>query len=461
MKDYFRTYLSESGGEVDEAMIEARLLDTINRRPPEIEHDTFANDRAFRKIFDELSLQIDSYAVSKVPVVNFIIGPTGAGKTAFSKSLFSVCRRRFWEHLIIPSRVEFSKYDPSAVGTGASGFETDSAFFEFVRRCQLRDLLIYFFISGTYSYAEKHEHVAKLALDGNAELVMSGLLEKSDSVFIDDRTGILDSSTRGIFTEAINRLGLDRDRVLYKLSSRLNVRFLVSFDGFDSTKIQHFLFERGRNQPIHYLVRTLKGIHEKVLVPGMGDYTPETHYLAYLRDTTFARFRTEVFSTPGGAIQYPVYWIVPPPYPLLVQNAAIYMTGLRNPADNLSEVFNGDVVSAFDRAVFDDMELDATTHLPFVFGSSGRRMKYHIRHALISALHRNSQNGEFNFKRLSAGISAKSVWLELVSKHGVAKLPNYLILEDLYLNDSRQLIPSWSSIPAKPHACSTMTISTR
>ena len=443
VRNYFEVYVGEREGygpHIDRALIDNYVINTINCLPKDEIYDQYINDRAFERIFNEFNRQIEKNSEENVATVNFIIGPTGAGKTAFSKSLFTVCMRRFWSKGIVPCRVEYSKYDlPSQIGK--IGPQVDKSFFDFVRQCQLRDLLIYFFLSGTFSYEQKRAQLGQLKVNG-AYRPLSDLLELTREIVVDGEAVTLDARLRGKISNTIRVLSSEeRNRVLYELAAHLKIKFMVSFDGFDSTKIEHFLFERGVNLPIYFLVRLLKGIHEKVVNPHTSDYHVESHYLAYLRDTTFNHLQTELIRGIGTRIEYPSYWIAPPKYVQLVGNAARFITGLPGAHDNLAEKFSGDITAKFDRDVFGRTGLSAEKHMSFVFGSSGRRMKSHIRQTLMSVLHRLSQTGSYDFGRLSSGTGAQIVWKDLVSSDAIAQLPRYVVFEDLFLNDTRQLVP--------------------
>jgi hypothetical protein len=442
VRDFFRVYLSRHPNDpVDEAHVQDHLINTINCQQRGIPDDKYRNHRTFMSIFDELHRQIEANAVENVPLVNFIVGPTGAGKTAFSKALFTVCQKRFWENRMVPCRVEYSKFGKPRDGGEAIPYERDREFLSFVRRCQMRDLLIYFCSSGCIPSEEKVECIAGLGLAGSADLVLKKLIDRTSMLVLNGNDCVLDGVNRAIFDNAVRDLGDNRDYILYSLASKLRVRFLVSFDGFDSTKLEHFLFERKRNVPINLLAHMVKGLHEKVVFPEMDDCPLESHYLVYLRDTTFAALRTKLYRTVGGSGPYPVYWIVPPPYSVLIQNVAAFLTKNQNALENLSKVFEEDIVRAFDRSVFDTLGLSASKHLAFVFGSSGRRMKTHIKSLLISALDRMADRDGTDFERGAAGIDARTVWHELVTQQGVRRMPNYAILEELFLNEERQLVP--------------------
>lgn len=443
VREYFEVYLQErqgGDGPVDIDLINKYTYDTINLIPDKTVRNKYTTDKAFCDIYEELLRQIQLNADENTATVNLVIGPTGSGKTAFSKSLFTVCMQKFWVNKIIPSRVEYSKYQIPE-NADVIGAEADRLFFDFVRRCQLRDLLIYFFISGMLTYDEKLDHIAALK-NPALERPLVDLLEETENIVFDGDTVILDPKIRGRFTLRMRSVKAeDRNRLLYELSTRLGVRFLVSFDGFDSTKIEHFLFEKGLNLPIYYLVRLLKGIHEKAVDISHPSQNVESHYIAYLRDTTFNHLKTELIRGIGSKVEYPCYWIVPPKYSQLVSNVARFITRTQNDEENLSTKYSTEIYDVFDREIFPRTGMSANKHMSFIFGSSGRRMKNHIRQTLVSAIHRMSQGGNYEFERLSSGTGARLVWQDVVGSDAIKSLQKYIVLEDLFLNDSRQLLP--------------------
>lgn len=441
VKDFFRVYLAQNrNAPTDEATLRYHLVNTINLRQAGIPDSEDGTRRTFEGIFEELNRQIEANAVENIPLVNFIVGPTGAGKTAFSKGLFTVCQKQFWSNRVVPSRVEFSKFGKARVGARSESYARDPEFLSFVRRCQLRDLLIYFCSSGQVDHDTKMQIIARLSFsDSGPQTVLKSLADRTVAIVIDGKEHILSSDVRSIFEKAVRDLGAQRDAVLVELSKRLSVRYLVSFDGFDCTKLEHFLFERERNVPIALIAQMVKGLHEKVVHPEMDICPLDSHYLVYLRDTTFAGLKTQIFSSVGGSITYPVYWIVPPAYSVLVQNVAAHLTGNRDRLANQADTFFRDIISEFNEHIFDVLDLNAEKHLSFVFGSSGRRMKSHIRSLLISAVSRVKD--QHDLRRITSGIDGKTVWNELVTHHSIEKIPYYVILEDLFLNDARQLIP--------------------
>lgn len=434
--DFFSPYLIRKFGAVsDEAMIYEYMRNTINCLPDGAINNEEGRRTAFALICEEISREIYANSMDGVPTVNLILGPPGSGKTAFSKSLFTVSLRGFWNKKIIPCRVEYSKF----YSTDKS---LDERFFSFVRRCQFRDLMIYVFYSGIFDEYQKKDIISRFRFSDQTQSILKRIVNDSENLSIDCESLCIDTPFRTRFNRLWHPIKEgDRDRILYDLSSYLELKYLVSFDGFDSIYIEHYLFGERTPAPIHYLVKLLKGYHEKTIQDGMYGEHIDAHYLVYLRDTTFERLRTELFRGVGGVVPYPTRWIVPPRYDSLIENASLFIMRAKEAAEPMAATLTTDVYSAFDRAVLDGTELSAATHMNFVFGSNARRMKHHIRQILSSALQRASLTSNYDFTRFSSGIEAKAVWQELVSAHSIKNLPRYVLLEDLFLSESRQLFP--------------------
>jgi hypothetical protein len=437
--NFFRVYLGLRHGEaINNDIITTYLVNTINRLPVEYVNDSGTNQRAFQQIFDTLLVRINSNSAAHRPTVNFLVGPTGAGKTIFSKSLFTVCTRNFWENKIIPCRVEYSRY----AAHQNRHLTIDQGFFLHLRLCQFRDFIIYLFGSGLVDPQTQHTLLDGARLESKPYAALKELQRLTKGLVIDGQDFVLDSNRRALFHNACRPIS-DEDKLsfLYHASSQLRLRFAISFDGFDFTRIEHFLFDNAAPLPIAPLVSLLKGLHEKTgHIQPKEQYT-DNHYLLYLRDTTFERLRTEIVRGVGGKVDYPIYWIVPPKYELLIGNAARAMTKSDDPAVHKAGIFADDLFAAFNKYIFEGGRMTAEAHMSFLFGSNARDMKRHIKQLLTSALHRGGDSGFYDFYRESSGIDAKSVWIGLVSSHTVRDLPRYLIFEDLFLHETRQLFP--------------------
>ena len=372
---------------------------------------------------------------------DLFLAQPGAGKTAFSKALFCVSLGRLWEAKIIPSRVEYSKinYDVDEEGP-------DQRFFNYVRRCQLRDLLIFFIYAPDFDESDQLQILSNLKLNmPELERNLRSAIQGSAGESIDGETLTISQQVQIGMEKIYEYLDPSQQAdLLYALTEALDISFLISFDGFDAVHIDDFFFEDGMTSPaVEHITFLMRKLWNRQAGVGLHLKPVRAHYLVYLRDTTFERLRTSLIKDVGGPSDLPINWIVPPKYEQLVQNAAVMITGNANPAQNKSNLFVKDTFRAFNAAIFDSIDgLTAQTHLSFVFASNARRMKRHIVRSLIWALHRSSQIGTVDFLRRSAGVNAAWLWSELITSQSISKVPQYLTLEELYLNESRQLVPT-------------------
>ena len=250
-------------------------------------------------------------------------------------------------------------------------------------------------------------HISNLRVASNSQKQLFSILAYTKDMNYDGENVRLDKMVRSTISDLWKPIvSQERDEILYHLSSVLHIKYLISFDGFDTTRIEHFLFHEVPPTPIHYLIKLLKGLHEKTLLTDLYSRHLEVHYLAYLRDTTFERLRSELFRASGGELDYLDYlryWIVPPQYRLLVRNAARYVTQSDNQNVTLEDTLATDIIYSFGRTVFTHTALSVADQLPFVFGCNARRMKTHIKQSLLSALHYASTVSTLEFMNPKGG----------------------------------------------------------
>lgn len=461
---YFRQYLKNRyGDKLDTDLVNSYVKKTINRRPNRIPDNSSGSADCFSGISSSIIKEINYSNESRDKVstpahffdpagqgesvkslLRFVIGSTGAGKTAFSKALFCVSLQKFWTNSIVPTRVEYSKIS-TPLKTG-----DDEGFYEYVRRCQLRDLLIYFLLSGRHSLEEQKEIFAeitpKLLNIPNIENNFNDVWNKVGGHVIDSVKVNITDSLQILLQKIYSYLTPENQaKLLYTLTEKLDVSFLISFDGFDAVYIDDFFFE-GENSfsAVDYITRLVRRLWDRQPSTGLHLQPVKAHYLVYLRDTSYERLRTELIRDIGGQIdKLPEMWIAPPKYEQMVKNAAIYITNQEDPVQNRYNTFTKDTWTAFNAAIFNEMEgLSAQSHLSFVFASNARQMKRHIVRSLVWALDRSSKKDQNKFFRDSAGVNAAWLWKELVKSHTLSKMHSYTILEELYLNESRQLLPT-------------------
>lgn len=431
-KTFFRSYMRRHFGRaVSEDVVRRNVLDTINLANPRSDTDGSIDFRA-----NEIINEITDRAAHEEPVLKFIVGPTGAGKTVFSKTLFTLGRKRFWRSRVITTRVEYSKFEK----VNGDNKINDSGLFEFVRKCCFRDTVLFLLYSESISDADR-ERVG-IAAPPSCKAVVERLFELKTTLVSNGYTEPYSSEVRHAAETVWMELSeKSRDQLLHHFAKDLSLRYVISFDGFDCVLIEDFLFGTQRSLPIEFISGLLKSIKTKVRKSSIFAAAIEAHFLVYLRDSSFERLKMEIGRGVGKTNSFPLLWIVPPRYENLVFNVAGILTRSRDPAVNLYETYADDVYSAFDRHVFRSMNLDASGYLNFLFGSNARRMNHHIAQSLLAALHRASTRSGTIFPERSSGVDTKTLWQTLVRSHSIADLPRYVVLEDLFLHETRQLYP--------------------
>jgi hypothetical protein len=437
---FFRSYLKRHfDSEPSAEAIRKYVLDTIN-----LSSERTTTIEAFNFRASELISEINNCKKHDEPILKFIVGPTGAGKTLFSKCLFSAARELFWKDRIVTTRVEYSKFEHKKEDHSIN----EEGLYAYIRRCLFRDSLTYALYSDQVSLDDW------TALETLAPRTCKHTLERlrrfSEAV----------AQTRGIepyhpeIRHGLQSIWMemhetDRDQLFYHISNTLSLRFVISFDGFDCVLIEDFLFGKDKSFPVEFLSRTLKSIKTRSRLSSLFAKKVEAHFLVYLRDSSFERLKMEIMKGVGRTDYFPVLWIVPPRYENLVLNVATKLTRSSDPAVNLHRQYANDIYATFDKHVFRDMKLDAHGYLNFLFGSNARRMNHHIAQSLLATLYRASIRSTDMFPERSGGVDSKSLWQTLVKRHPVSDLPRYMVLEDLFLHETRQLYPRLQVTPSE------------
>lgn len=439
---YHNVYLYERFGyHPSSEEVDRRKSQTINTKISHFDDNEFLTDRLFQSAFNIIISEVDQYEATKTPSVRFIIGETGSGKSAFSRAIFTNCLQKFWDKKIIPTRVEYSKFNFKGTDIyDIQDFNLDiSNVLEYIKCCQLRDLFIYLFYSRNVNYEYILNKFAECDLDNSIVNKLIVALDETKDIIYDGELNFLDSNNRHYIDQLLYEMGCCRSDVLYELSKKFKIKYMISLDGFDSTRIDHFLFEHYTNRPVAILLRLLRALREK----GAQNIMPptESHYILYLRSTTYESVNAQIMSKVSDYHEYPVNWIVPPTYDMLVHNASIQMTGNFDQLSNGSKVFSDGITDKFRKSLVSYTDNYNSFDIRFLFGSNGRRMKRHIRQTAISIIIKILNAEDSIFKDRSSGISPRDLWLSLANSGYINSLPNYSVIEDLFLNESRQLLP--------------------
>jgi hypothetical protein len=442
---FFKEFLAERDpDDVDDQEIEYRLTLTLNCADFNATSPTFVHD-TFLSIADALVTSIISPDSPDETFVAFIVGPTGSGKTAFSKSLLTTCRQYFWKNGFIPTRIEYSKFDSFRERRGRIKYED---VFAFIRECQLRDLLNFVFFSDSISNDDIPLVFASIRSGAhNIAAAVNALVEESESLQAMSRRpdfSLRDAQKRirSIIQPLDNQ---ERDRVLYAILNGLEKmrnlptpHFLVSLDGFDTIRIDDFVLTGTLPEPVQYILDIMGAIETGAISRVGSQIDVPCSFLIYVRDTTYERIRSDLFNSIGGRYRDSVFWIAPPRYDKLITTASNLIAGDIGSEQSESAKIVGDICHAFNRAVFYGTSLDAQRHMSLIFGSNARQMKEHFKQTVISSLERALDAGLISIDE-SRPLPAARIWREFVRNSIISRLPNYVVLEDLFLDSTRQL----------------------
>lgn len=433
--EYYSSYFSELGlsDEDSKAKIREHLEVTINRITLT---EPSTTSEMMELVSGNIIEKILKYSKEGNHFARIVIGATGSGKSAFSKSLISFSIHAMWENGIIPSRVEYKKFENKN-----KGFVGDDLLF-YTRQCQLRDLFIYLACCPNRDLTTNLELIRSCSGD----LVDTPLLN-SISTYFKEAANFLERSSwtlRDVHRLWKARVGLINDQscieILRKIHKSIRVRYLVSFDGFDVITVDDFIFNGLSSTPIQYLSELLNKKFANLTGHGMNQPECECHYLLYIRDTTYQRLKAENVTAPSCIKALPRYWIVPPMYKSLVNNAAVAITGVEDFNINGAKKLYLDIDSLYAKTLSENKE--GNSSLVFsLFSGNARLMKRHIVRLLLWCLEHEGRRLKTEFERTNSGVDPAWLWKKLVESGALSNMPSYHVLEELFLDDYRQLCP--------------------
>lgn len=433
-KAFFENYFSDASGKkrVNKTRRENCHKLTLNKSSIAKENSTTLE--LFDVVFDTL---IESINSRSDPLVRTVVGPTGAGKTAFSKGLITATIKRFWEHNIIPTRVEYSRF------VDQEHHPTEDEIVTFIRKCQLRDLLIYLFFSGNHtcdSIISCLSGIESLATK-NKLLTLGEVAENLD--FENDSCSLLE-----IHEAWENHVGYINDsqlndQLLDALNAEFGASYFISLDGFDIVNVEDFLLVDDQPSPIDITVKILKSILGKIATRSNFLADAKCHFVLYLRDTTYSRLKLELSKTVSGERSIPRNWIVPPTYGDMVHKVSTLVgVDVKGPLDNeVIEEFSNSIDTCIKKHVVGDIRGRGAQTTGTVFGWNARYMKRHIGRMLYYTLDQLIKYDDLSRKLQSAGAGEAWLWSTLLSDHRIGDMPSYHVLEELFLDNSRQLRP--------------------
>lgn len=367
--------------------------------------ELFASD-----IFKSKAAEIaDQVSHQNRETVKIVVGPTGAGKTAFSKGLFTCGLEEFWSKKIVPSRIEYR---------WSAEYELD----DFVFLAATRDFLAYLCIAAsTEDFDAFLGHFEGLQFAEDLIRLRQQGLELS----LDDNHAWVSSFSSRIrnwmFTEEQPELW---ESIAQKSISVLGVRYLFSFDGFDAVSPLEVFSNTEVSEPVQTLCKFLDRSLISRKPKRVFLTNANAHFLIYVRDTTLAIIQRKLTKNPVGRSASDFDWICPPSYRSM---AAIITRRLCE--DRISRI----VRTRFVQTVVASVKSNVETHLNLneprlisnVFGWNVRNMKAHFGRLILILFNRLSHDDlAFSQKITEAGV-APYIFDEFVIIQSEAEIRDY------------------------------------
>lgn len=434
---FLRLHLDGRGQqEADDEYLLECLNRTLNVRKSS-ESDTTTTALLHNRV-DEIVTSINKQTQNVMPILDVIIGTTGAGKTSYSKALFTAGLSKFHENGIIPSRVEFSKFFE-----GVESFKEEQVVLA-IQQSMLRDYIYYarFYLNNDDFF----DKLKKIVIgDNNLLEMINNYLIKTENKVPGKNSYTIADATR----DWSSTIGYLEDKL--KVSECLDlirateISFIVSFDGFDVLKTEDFLIKDHTSVPIDALVSLIRSITAKAAIGELKNLSPIRHISLYIRDTTYTRLKIELNRKAGGSHDFVPYWILPPTYKMMTDKIA-QLVGLGMDTDE--KIHIGAFVNRLEEKVHSTINpfLDRRNRkAPFEtsFSFNARNMKRHIIRCIIWCMEDILLHDDVFVRKLSSGVNLDIFWKHVVENEFFAKLKGYQIIEELFLDETHQLRPQF------------------
>jgi len=437
VENFFKVYLKGgTNARLNEAYLKDCMNKTVNRS------NIFGSPQPdslvqFNSVCKVLIREIEEQRAASRSLVRLIMGPTGSGKTAFSKGLITASIKQLWTARLVPARVEYSRFAEDG------STPSESEIIDFVRKCQLRDLLIWYFFSGQSSL-DILSDIRGLDIPNSIREKLAELQSQAMATRFDGET----RSLREISQKWSSIVGyldsVPTVTILNRLNEKYRMGFLISFDGFDIVNVEDFVLDKVTSGPLDVVVRLIRGILGKLVRHRAFSRDFDCHFLLYLRDTTYRRVQLEIRRKVGGEHNIPILWIAPPSYASLVHKVSTLVGG-----DIFSEVslpqvelMMGNIASSLrDNVLFDFRSIAPARPISVLFSWNARNMKRHFGRMMYWSLTNRIMDPSFERRLGVAGIGEKSLWVALIENPQIKRMPSYQVLEELFLDNTRQLRP--------------------
>jgi hypothetical protein len=437
-------FFTERQKQFDDTELDLEAIRIATRRVlnvgPHADHGRRSSD-AFKDIAERICGEIEQVKSVGSPYVSIVRGPTGSGKTAFSKCLFTAGLHVFWGRGLVPTRVEFSKFFKP--GDSVSFESLLSA----IHQSQIRDLIIFLAFSGTFDIDTDlpNKLVAIKEFGGQERNAIAEFSRAASSLRLDGER-LTVSEAHSLWKRYVNYFKPTLcSAILTKVKQYFpEISFLVSLDGFDALKTRDFLTSDDYNGPIGAVADLLSSSLNQTANYCGSPSSHSTNLIVYMRETTYERVRLELHRTPNGErpTQLPVRWIVPPSYKMLTNSIAVAIdqTVSTVAVEGLTERFTKQVREALVK-VITGPSLNVNTSHPITsaFSWNARHMKRHIRRVCIWSLENYLHNNEAEFLKERSRVSRSWLWSKTVSNPGLRSIHDYSVLETFFLDDTRSV----------------------
>ena len=394
----------------------------------------------FRDLAESFADELKVSRSTGAPYVQIFRGPTGSGKTAYSKCLFTAGIWEFWSRGIIPTRVEFSKFFKAGKQVRTK------ALLGSIHQCQVRDLFIYLFFSTSGPVSDDIlEVIAPQGTEKPNRNELTSFNEIAKDLVIDGETYTL-AEAHALWKTHLKFYDKKTcARILQILKKpKFDVQFLVSLDGFDALKTKDFFKSESYHGPISAVADLLGDSLNQAANYGETASSHNTNLMVYLRETTYERIRLELHMGASGSRYLPVRWIVPPSYKTLVNTVA------RSIDRDIAEQVTAKKVDPFTTSVRRSMVrvlkdpaigLSVEQPLSSAFSWNARHMKRHIKRVCIWSLENYVHNHETEINSFPEDEPPSTSWLwdRAVRNPSLKNIYDYSVLEAFFLDDTRSL----------------------
>ncbi|WP_171182346.1 hypothetical protein [Ruegeria sp. HKCCD8929] len=323
--------------------------------------------------------------------VKIIVGPTGSGKTAFSKGLFTAGVVEFWSSKVVPSRIEYR---------WSHDYELD----DYVFYAAARDLISYVCIGAS---ANEFDLLIEPFRETQFSRELENLRNQGENIDYIDETPWL-----GEFSKVVrNWLGSvdpeEYQALVERAIYQLGIKFVFSFDGFDAVSPLEAFNGQQISEPVaklcEFLDRSLISQKSKRVFLTNAN----AHFLIYIRDTTLSIVQRKLTRNPVGRRVTDFNWVCPPSYRSVGTIITRRICGDRVASSERREFVNA-IVSSLSSHISRYLPEIERRPISSLFSWNVRNMKAHFGRLLIILFNRLTHDNEvFRQRVIEAGVQRR------------------------------------------------------